>query len=98
MSTAPSTGPWSGRARSRSSPSTSPATSASCDASDAGAHEGRHYIVMEYAEGRSGAQILQKQGPLDPETAAEAGTQACAGLDYAHPGGVLHRDVKPGNL
>jgi eukaryotic-like serine/threonine-protein kinase len=65
---------------------------------DTGLDEGRHYIVMEYAEGRSGAQILQKQGPLDPATAAEAGTQACAGLDYAHRRGIIHRDVKPGNL
>jgi serine/threonine-protein kinase len=65
---------------------------------DTGVDEGRHYIVMEYAEGRSGAQILQKQGPIDPATAAEAGTQACAGLDYAHRRGIIHRDVKPGNL
>ena len=65
---------------------------------DTGVDEGRHYIVMEYVEGRSGAQILQRQGPLDPETAAEAGIQACAGLDYAHRRGIIHRDVKPGNL
>ena len=65
---------------------------------DTGVDEGRHYIVMEYVEGRSGAQILQRQGPLDPETAAEGGIQACAGLDYAHRGGFIHRDVKPGNL
>ncbi|HET8864006.1 MAG TPA: protein kinase [Solirubrobacterales bacterium] len=65
---------------------------------DTGIDEGRHYIVMEYVEGRSGAQILQRQGPLDPETAAEAGVQACAGLDYAHRRGIIHRDVKPGNL
>jgi eukaryotic-like serine/threonine-protein kinase len=65
---------------------------------DSGVDEARHYIVMEYAEGRSGAQILQRQGPLDPEIAAEAGVQACAGLDYAHRRGIIHRDVKPGNL
>jgi eukaryotic-like serine/threonine-protein kinase len=65
---------------------------------DTGVDEGRHYIVMEYVEGRSGAQILQKQGPLDPAAAAEAGIQACAGLDYAHRRGIIHRDVKPGNL
>ncbi len=65
---------------------------------DTGIDEGRHYIVMEYVEGRSGAQILQSQGPLDPEIAAEAGIQACAGLDYAHRRGIIHRDVKPGNL
>ncbi len=65
---------------------------------DTGIDDGRHYIVMEYVDGRSGAQILQRQGPIGPETAAEAGIQACAGLDYAHRRGIIHRDVKPGNL
>jgi eukaryotic-like serine/threonine-protein kinase len=65
---------------------------------DTGIDDGRHYIVMEFVEGRSGAQILQREGPLDPDTAAEAGMQACAGLDYAHRRGIIHRDVKPGNL
>jgi eukaryotic-like serine/threonine-protein kinase len=65
---------------------------------DTGLDEARHYIVMEYVAGRSGAQILQQQGPLDPAIAAEAGIQACAGLDYAHRRGIIHRDVKPGNL
>ncbi len=65
---------------------------------DTGVDEGRHYIVMEYVEGRSGAQILQRSGPVEPEVAAEIGIQACAGLDYAHRRGIIHRDVKPGNL
>ena len=65
---------------------------------DTGVDEGRHYIVMEYVDGRSGAQILQRQGPVEPETAADIGIQACAGLDYAHRRGIIHRDVKPGNL
>lgn len=65
---------------------------------DTGVDEGRHYIVMEYVDGRSGAQILQRQGPVEPEVAAEIGIQACAGLDYAHRRGIIHRDVKPGNL
>jgi eukaryotic-like serine/threonine-protein kinase len=65
---------------------------------DTGVDEGRHYIVMEYVEGRSGAQILQRQGPVEPEIAAEIGIQSCAGLDYAHRRGIIHRDVKPGNL
>ncbi len=65
---------------------------------DTGIDQGRHYIVMEYVEGRSGAQILQRQGPLEPRFAAEIGIQACGGLDYAHRRGIIHRDVKPGNL
>jgi eukaryotic-like serine/threonine-protein kinase len=65
---------------------------------DTGIDAGRHYIVMEYVRGRSGAQLLQSQGRLDPETSVEIGVQACAGLDYAHRHGIIHRDVKPGNL
>jgi serine/threonine protein kinase len=65
---------------------------------DTGVDDGRHYIVMEYVQGRSGAQILQRQGPVEPEIAAEIGIQGCAGLDYAHRRGIIHRDVKPGNL
>lgn len=65
---------------------------------DTGIDEDRRYIVMEYVDGRSGAQILQQQGPVDAETTAEIGIQACAGLDYAHRRGIIHRDVKPGNL
>ena len=65
---------------------------------DTGVDDDRHYIVMEYVEGRSGAQLLQARGRLGPETAVEIGAQACAGLDYAHRQGIIHRDVKPGNL
>ena len=65
---------------------------------DTGIDDGRRYIVMEYAEGRSGAQVLQRHGPLDAETTVEIGIQACSGLDYAHRRGIIHRDVKPGNL
>jgi serine/threonine protein kinase len=65
---------------------------------DTGEDAGRHYIVMEFVDGRSGAQILQRQGPVEPGIATEIGVQACAGLDYAHRRGIIHRDVKPGNL
>jgi serine/threonine protein kinase len=65
---------------------------------DTGVDGGRHFIVMEYVEGRSGAQLLQRKGQLDPETSVEIAAQACAGLDYAHKQGIVHRDVKPGNL
>src|SRR5439155_15769464 len=65
---------------------------------DTGVDNDRHYIVMEYVEGRSGAQLLQARGPVGPETAVEIGAQSCAGLEYAHRQGIIHRDVKPGNL
>lgn len=65
---------------------------------DTGVDHGRHFIVMECVEGRSGAQILKSEGVLDPEIAVEIGVQACAGLEYAHRHGIIHRDVKPGNL
>jgi serine/threonine protein kinase len=65
---------------------------------DTGIDSGSHYIVMEYVRGKSGAQLLQSQGKLDAATTVEIGVQACAGLDYAHRHGIIHRDVKPGNL
>jgi serine/threonine protein kinase len=65
---------------------------------DTGVDQDRHYIVMEYVEGRSGAQLLQSRGRLGSEAAVEIGIQACGGLEYAHRQGIIHRDVKPGNL
>jgi len=59
---------------------------------------GRQYIVMEYVEGSSGAEILAAEGTLDVPEAVGILSQACRGLDYAHRSGVIHRDVKPGNL
>ncbi len=65
---------------------------------DTGVDDDRHYIVMEYVEGRSGAQLLSSNRLLGAEEAVSIGTQACAGLEYAHRLGIIHRDVKPGNL
>jgi serine/threonine-protein kinase len=65
---------------------------------DTGVDTGRHYIVMEYVEGKSVAQLLQTRGRLGAENGVEIGIQACAGLEYAHRQGIIHRDVKPGNL
>jgi serine/threonine protein kinase len=65
---------------------------------DTGVDSGRHYIVMEYVEGKSVAQLLQTRGRLGAEPGVEIGVQACAGLEYAHRQGIIHRDVKPGNL
>lgn len=65
---------------------------------DTGVDAGRHYIVMEYIEGRSGAQLLHTKGALEPEIAVQIAIDSCAGLEYAHRQGIIHRDVKPGNL
>jgi eukaryotic-like serine/threonine-protein kinase len=59
---------------------------------------GRHYIVMELVRGQSGAEILRDEGVLGVQEALSMVLQACRGLDYAHRNGVVHRDVKPGNL
>jgi len=58
----------------------------------------RQYIAMEYVDGQSCAEILRDEGYLGPEEAVDILAQACRGLDYAHRNGVVHRDVKPGNL
>lgn len=59
---------------------------------------GRHYIVMEHIRGQSAAEILRDRGHLPVPEALAIVNQACRGLDYAHRNGVVHRDVKPGNL
>jgi serine/threonine protein kinase len=58
----------------------------------------QHFIVMEHVSGHSCAELLRDRGHLDVDQAVEIISQACRGLDYAHRGGVVHRDVKPGNL
>jgi eukaryotic-like serine/threonine-protein kinase len=59
---------------------------------------GRHFIVMEYIRGHSGAELLRDEGRLALNDALFVVNQACRGLDHAHRNGVVHRDVKPGNL
>ncbi len=61
-------------------------------------HTHQHFIVMEYVPGSSCAEILRDRGHLDVEQAVDIVAQACRGLEYAHRHGVVHRDVKPGNL
>jgi serine/threonine-protein kinase len=59
---------------------------------------GRQFIAMEYVEGSSCAELLRDQGRLRPDEVVEICAQACRGLDYAHRNGVIHRDIKPGNI
>jgi serine/threonine-protein kinase len=65
---------------------------------DRGEAEGRPYIAMEYLQGRTLKQVIQKEGPLSPERAIAFAMQVLAGLRYAHEHGVVHRDVKPHNV
>jgi serine/threonine-protein kinase len=58
----------------------------------------RNFIVMEFVDGPSCAEMLREHGTLPPNEAVDVLAQACRGLDYAHRNGVIHRDVKPGNL
>jgi serine/threonine protein kinase len=59
---------------------------------------GQYFIVMEYIEGSSCAEILRDEGWIEVDEALNVIEQACEGLGYAHRHGVVHRDVKPGNL
>ena len=58
----------------------------------------QYFIVMEYIEGSSCAEILRDDGWVEVEEGLSIIEQACEGLHYAHLHGVVHRDVKPGNL
>jgi serine/threonine-protein kinase len=58
----------------------------------------QHFIVMEHVPGQSCAELLRDEGHLDVKPAVDYLSQSCKGLDYAHRNGVIHRDVKPGNL
>ncbi|MGR4881015.1 protein kinase [Streptomyces sp. LARHCF249] len=61
-------------------------------------HEGRPFIVMELVEGRSLADRLAADGPLDPAETARTGLALLGALNAAHARGVLHRDIKPANV
>ena len=65
---------------------------------DFGEDKGRYFIVMELVEGKDLARILREEGPLSSERTIRIGTQICAALTQAHGAGVVHRDIKPGNV
>ncbi|MGY5008986.1 serine/threonine-protein kinase [Streptomyces sp. 900105755] len=61
-------------------------------------HDGRPWIVMELVEGHSLADAVKEQGRIEPREAARIGLWVLRALRAAHSAGVLHRDVKPGNV
>jgi serine/threonine-protein kinase len=65
---------------------------------DAGADDGRPYIVMECVEGETLSELLARRGRLPPEEARGLALQAARGLAHAHAAGLVHRDIKPQNL
>jgi serine/threonine-protein kinase len=65
---------------------------------DHGSGEVTPYIVMEYVEGRTLREVLAAEGRLMPPRAMEITAQICAALEQAHRAGIVHRDIKPGNV
>ncbi|GHH14435.1 serine/threonine-protein kinase [Streptomyces lanatus] len=65
---------------------------------EAGETDGVLYIAMRYVAGRDLRSLLDRQGPLPPGTALRIAAQVASALDAAHEHGLVHRDVKPGNI
>ena len=65
---------------------------------DTGSDDGTHYIVTELVEGETLAELFERGGPLPPQRAVDISTEITRALAAAHERGVVHRDVKPGNV
>ncbi len=65
---------------------------------DAGNDGNVHYLVTEYVPGADLRKLVRRSGPLSMEAAANIISQIAEGLQHAHQQGIVHRDVKPGNV
>jgi eukaryotic-like serine/threonine-protein kinase len=65
---------------------------------DWGQEAGTYFIVMEYVEGRSLRDLVRSEAPLNANQSAEITAEIASALAFAHRSGVVHRDVKPGNV
>lgn len=65
---------------------------------DANEENGVHFYVMEYVQGRDLSSLVKEKGPLSIDLALKVILQVAEGLKYAHEKGIVHRDIKPGNL
>lgn len=65
---------------------------------DVARHNNVPYLIMEYVDGETLQQVLEREGALPYEVAVEYIAQAAAGLQHAHERGFVHRDIKPSNL
>src|SRR5262249_19067307 len=65
---------------------------------DADESDGTHFIVLEYVDGPDLERLVREGGPLSVAMACDYIRQAALGLQHAHEAGLVHRDIKPGNL
>jgi Tol biopolymer transport system component len=65
---------------------------------DVGQEGGSYYFVMEYLEGQTLTEVIRQQGPLPPDEVLSILQPLAEALDYAHYQGLVHRDIKPGNI
>ncbi len=60
--------------------------------------DGGHFLILEYVDGETLAQLLRREGRLEPQRALRLAIQIAEGLTYAHAKQVIHRDIKPANI